>query len=221
MENKENLKKELLVYFLWALIATAGIWFAYQFYGLIVILGATKGIISIIVFILLAIALRALFAGRISGLFVHSRFVHSIGQMPSVIALLRLNFSYNYKGNKYTHGMKKFIAKDARRARRFFEKTKVKEFTTKTNNKVFHQLQELERKKIIKLIKVEEPKIGIEERISGKLFKDIGNQPLEKLLLFGFLTTLINCRNKKYWDFIKRPENVNYYKIIVLKNEGN
>lgn len=199
---------KLLAYILWLVLILMPIFFI------------SLGLYSIIIIFILFI-IRFIFIGRINSLFLYPRFTHNIGQLPSVLMLLQLNIINNYKDDHFTHRFKKIIYKVSNKSKKFFKDTRIKEFKTTTNSEMIKKLKKYEKCGFIKLIEIKNSRKGLLKKLKNKIFKDDGAQPVEKLLLFGIVTTLINCRNKNYWDLINRPEKVKKYKIMITKNQNN
>lgn len=90
----------------------------------------------------------------------------------------------------------------------YFKKTNIEKFKTKTNSTMHKQLVKIENKGYITIIELGET--------------ELKKQPLERIIIMGFYTTIINLFNKRYWKYIFNTVKHGKYEIIVnnsLKKE--
>lgn len=166
-----------------------------------IVSGYTVGLIIILILILIVYRLTYI---RINDVLISYRFCHKINQKASLKWLLEIWFKNNFESLKRTKNFEKILVKNKIKARKFFSETNIKKFKTTTNNEIIDILSGFERKGIISIID------------KGNL--KIKKQQLEKLLLYGAVTIIKNIRNKNFWNFINKTENIKKYEIIVNKN---
>ncbi|WP_026881407.1 hypothetical protein [Clostridium akagii] len=192
---------------------------------ILLIIELVLGGFFIFIFILFIVLLvRLLVVKRINDIFIYNRFTHNISQNPSIVVLIKLNTKNNFINSKtYSHMLKKTLWRCKVKAVKFFEKTKVKKFNTRTNENIVQQLDHFEKNGLIILVKIEEvknKKVSVWSKIKNKIIKEENNQPIEKMLLFGVFTIIKNRNNKEFWDFINREEIVHKYEILANKKNS-